>query len=86
MSTKMNNIDEVVNRIIGEVLRYKQPIDLEQDLYHFGLNSMKIITLIVQLEEHFKILFNDNELLFENFSNKRYIIDCIKEKLNDESH
>ncbi|WP_052350824.1 acyl carrier protein [Paenibacillus gorillae] len=81
MKTNMNTIDSEISCILKEVLKYEQPITLEQDLYQYGLDSIKIIALIVQLEEHFNITFDDNELLFENFSNKIDIIARIKEKV-----
>ncbi|QKS44483.1 acyl carrier protein [Paenibacillus cellulosilyticus] len=77
----MNAIDEKVSRIVGKVLQHKHPIAMDQVLYPYGLDSMKIIELIVQLEDQFNILLDDNELYFENFSNKRDIIARVKRKL-----
>jgi acyl carrier protein len=40
----------------------------DEHLNAAGLNSMSIMRLIVDLELHYGIAFDDEELLFENFS------------------
>ena len=58
-----------------------ESIPYEQDLLTHGLDSVNTVMLIVELEEALDILFEDHELLFENFSTLRIIEDLVKRKL-----
>jgi acyl carrier protein len=44
------------------------------DLYSLGLDSNLAIALIVELEERFNIMYEDQELLYENFSTIEKIV------------
>lgn len=57
------------------------PPSEHEDLNALGLNSIKTIALVVELEERFDITFEDDELLFENFATIRTIADRISGKL-----
>lgn len=79
-------VDEEITKILKVFLDEStllQPIGEEENLYHLGLNSTKVISLIVELEVCFNIFFEDNELLFENFCNVQKISTRVKRKLND---
>lgn len=52
-----------------------------EDLTSLGLDSIKSVHLIVEIEEKFNIIFEDEELLFENFSALDKIVDRIQSKL-----
>lgn len=74
----------IENKIIGklqEILETNKEIPPQDNLAAFGLDSMKSVALIVELEEVFNIIFNDDELLFENFSNINKISERVKSKL-----
>lgn len=42
-------------------------LQLEDDLRSFGLDSLKSVQLIVELEEMLGITFDDEEIMLENF-------------------
>ncbi|MDK8191949.1 acyl carrier protein [Paenibacillus sp. UMB7766-LJ446] len=56
-------------------------IDMHDNLNDLGVCSIKMIRLIVILEEHFDIIFSDEELLFENFNTLSNILNIIQLKL-----
>ncbi|WHX50794.1 acyl carrier protein [Paenibacillus woosongensis] len=63
-------------------------IDSDQTLHEvnlslLGLDSMKSVQLIVELEELFDITYNDEELIFDNFSTFQLIVDRVKEKVGN---
>ncbi|EML6324632.1 acyl carrier protein [Bacillus cereus] len=71
-----------VENILKEILEVEQDIDLNEDLSSIGLDSLVSVSLIVELEEKFGITFDDDELIFENFSNIKKIIDIVESKMN----
>lgn len=52
-----------------------------QPLADVGIDSANTIYLVVQIEQHFNITFEDEELLLENFSTLHIITSKIQEKL-----
>lgn len=71
---------------VQEVLEINQELSLNEELSNWGLDSMKSVALVVDLEEHFNITFDDDELLFEHFSTIQKIADRVAgkmEKTND---
>lgn len=51
------------------------------DLQSYGLDSIKTITLILDIEEKFNLVFPEEMLLFENLSTPFRIIETIR-KIN----
>lgn len=51
-----------------------------KELSDFGMNSVKSVELIINLEEKFNIFFDDDELLYENFSSIENILNMISGK------
>lgn len=74
-------IFEKVTLKVQEVLETKQNISLDEELSNVGLDSLKSVALIVNLEECFDIVFEDEELLFEYFSTIQKIADRVAAKL-----
>lgn len=72
------NVQFKLTKVLGFAAEH---ISETQELYTWGLNSIKTIELIVELEECFDIIFSDEELLFENFATIQRIVDRIQEKL-----
>lgn len=75
---------ELVEKItskVKEILGREQDISLEEDLATLGLDSMGSVGLIVDLEELFDIVIDDEELMFENFSTIQKIVDRVAGKL-----
>ncbi|KAA8785038.1 acyl carrier protein [Paenibacillus sp. 4624] len=63
---------------LQEILEISDDIMPDENLEAIGLNSLKSIILIVKLEEGFEVTFNDEELLFENFSTINRIIQSLQ--------
>lgn len=53
-----------------------------EDLSTYGFDSLRSVELIVDLEEHFDIEFDDEELLFNNFSTIDKIVEMVSNKLH----
>jgi acyl carrier protein len=77
----MNVIKTITQQIIVLLELEKVSVELDENLFHLGLDSIKCISLIAEMEEEFDIVFDDGELLFEYFSTIRVISDRIKKKL-----
>lgn len=68
--SKLENKDviEKINFMLQEVLETHQIFGVDEDLTILGLDSLKSVALIVNLEESFNIVFEDEELLLEYYS------------------
>ncbi|WP_240419141.1 acyl carrier protein [Paenibacillus periandrae] len=67
---------------IREILEIHDTIiPVDQDLFTYGLDSLKTVILVVELEDAFDIMFEDKELLFENFATIQLVADLVKRKL-----
>lgn len=82
----MNNwnrleIFDLVSNKIKDLIGIENSLDPNEDLLELGLHSMKSIQLIVDIEETFGIEFDDEELLFDNFSTIKKIIERIEDKI-----
>jgi acyl carrier protein len=76
--------DVKIKRTVEGILGFNEnTIDLDVPLIEYGLDSVKLLQLIVLLEEMFKLCFNDNELVFEKFSSVRKITTLIKTRDHD---
>lgn len=80
LKEKDNIITDVTNKV-KEVLEYNQDIYVNQDLAEIGLDSLASVTLLVELEEMYNIEFDDEEMLFENFSTITKINNLVCNKL-----
>ncbi|MFF2154439.1 acyl carrier protein [Paenibacillus chitinolyticus] len=78
----MGNYQNIVIEKIHQVLQNNNDISFNDDLSYLGMDSFNSVKLIVKLEEVFDITFDDEELLFENFSTINKILECVKSKLN----
>ncbi|MBD2847472.1 acyl carrier protein [Paenibacillus sp. IB182496] len=69
MNMQKDNVIERVTESVTHVLEREQgQVDCLLDLSTIGMDSMRSVALIVELEEAFDIVFDDEELMFENFS------------------
>ncbi|SLK20135.1 MULTISPECIES: acyl carrier protein [Paenibacillus] len=77
------DLKDIVIKNIAQCLQVTniKEIDMHDNLNDLGVCSIKMIRLIVILEEHFDIIFNDEELLFENFNTLSNILNIIQLKL-----
>ncbi|MNY54584.1 acyl carrier protein [compost metagenome] len=70
----MNTLEKILGICDSDVAN-------EVDLGQLGLDSLKTVNLIVELEMAFNIVFENDELLFENFSSIQKIVNQIEGKL-----
>jgi len=66
--------------IMGEP-ELEEQIEDHVPLAEYGMDSIKMINLIVQLEDQFQIEFEDEELLMENFGDLDKTISVLMDKL-----
>ncbi|WP_339801547.1 acyl carrier protein [Paenibacillus sp. FSL R5-0744] len=69
-----------IHTIVNKNIDYIGELELDESLNSVGLNSLRLIAMIVDLEEKFDIEFADEEMLYENFSTMRTIFEQIKAK------
>jgi len=81
MRLNREEVKASVLRTVQRVLKLEAEVDPEADLRSLGLDSMKSVALIVDLEETFGIIFDDDELIFEYFSTCNKIVERVENKL-----
>ncbi|UJF31870.1 acyl carrier protein [Paenibacillus hexagrammi] len=72
-----------LKHLIAEVIEKPEleyVLDMEQAIEEYGIDSMKIIRLIVLIESRFNIAFADEELVLDNFSTLQSIADKVLAK------
>ncbi|MGG4094493.1 acyl carrier protein [Paenibacillus lautus] len=79
------SVDEIKIKVKDSLKRLleigEQEVTDQEDLNQLGMDSMSSVNLVVELEEMFDIVFDDEELLFENFSTVQKITDIVERKL-----
>lgn len=73
---------EITNKV-KEVLEIEQDIDVHQDLVELGLDSLVSVSLLVDIEEMYSILFDDEEMIIDNFSSIYKVCKLVSGKLCD---
>ncbi|MGF7050450.1 acyl carrier protein [Paenibacillus sp. DS2015] len=78
-------IEKRIELKVKEILEISenQEIGYKEDLSILGLDSLKSISLVVELEMLFDIAFEDEELLMQNFSSIEKIAQLVNEKVNN---
>lgn len=82
----LHNSDQTESLVIESVqhiLETDNTISSDQSLELLGLNSIMAIKLILYLEDIFDIQFNPEDLVVDNFSTIKKIIQMVKLKEND---
>lgn len=62
----MKNIELDVKKIICKILKNKK-IDWENSLYQNGIDSLNMLLIVTEIENHFKITIPYEDLLISNF-------------------
>ncbi|GAA3434174.1 acyl carrier protein [Kutzneria kofuensis] len=76
-----DEITGIVRSRIEQILGDERRIgDLDPLTYH-GLDSLRSVDLTLSLENRFALVFEDDELDFENFRSVRRIVDLIAAKV-----
>ncbi|WP_168122381.1 acyl carrier protein [Paenibacillus sp. HB172176] len=79
MSTRSEMAEEIAARV-KQMMKIQQNIGLDEDLQAMGFNSMDLMTLAIDLEDHYKLDFIPEELLFKNFATIRKIVNLVESK------
>ncbi|KOP65270.1 hypothetical protein AMS62_08435 [Bacillus sp. FJAT-18019] len=56
-------------------------LTIDTQLSEVGMDSVMLVNLMVHIEQHYQIFYEDDELLAENFATIQIITDKIQEKL-----
>lgn len=73
----------VVQKHIARLLNNDLPLSLDDNLFTAGIQSISSISLLIELENEFNIVYEDEELLLDNFSTIRLIVEKLKQKLSN---
>ena len=78
--------NRLITKKITEILNLKNSIDLNASLKNvYGIDSLQIVQLVIDLEEEFSIELDDEDLLFENYENINTIAKMIESKLKTDN-
>lgn len=79
MDPDKRNIEKTLLEIIPKYLLLKDEgiLTMESDLVALGLDFMSTVTLLLDIEETFGIMFADNMLTKENFGSPARIADVL---------
>ncbi|WP_281884480.1 acyl carrier protein [Paenibacillus sp. YYML68] len=77
---QVSMLEQVVTKKLSEVLNRELHLDQGADLRSEGLDSIKMIEFIVNLEVEFDIQIDDQDLLVENFSTVHKITTLLSQK------
>ncbi|MNG17988.1 Acyl carrier protein [compost metagenome] len=81
----MSGTERWVSEQLGFLLDYQREIGLEEELQHYGFNSITLIKLIMRIEEEFAIEFDEEQdLPVELFGTIRRSANFIDRKLQEE--
>ncbi len=73
--------NEIIN-VLNEILSLNNTnFDVEEDLSNYGLTSMNLVSIVVDLEEKFNIEFPDEFLIIDNLNTINKIQVCIEKLL-----
>lgn len=76
----MNEITERVIKILVEILECEEEqlkSQEEKDLTDMGLDSIKAIELVVNLESEYEIMIDEDDLLLENLNTINKIVQVV---------
>ncbi len=75
------NLYEIILDCIGSSTGLGEKINLinaDESLSNYGLNSMKTMEIVVELEKKLHIKFDDEDLLFANFDSISTMYEAVK--------
>ncbi len=75
-------IRNVINEKIGdELFKNINEVENDENLFNIGLDSLNIVKLIIEIENKFDIIFDDEEIATTNWKNINSIESMIKNKI-----
>lgn len=82
----INHIQSIVKRIIREKFLVNSDIKNDDILVEVGLDSMKMIQLVVELEDYFGFEFEDEKLSYGVLRNIEEISEYVNQRLATDSN
>jgi acyl carrier protein len=85
LTTNAQDIMGFLRKLIADLTEnpmLEQQLGDDQLIQESGMDSLRIINLIVQIELNYEVAFDDEELLTENFATLNLIHKQIKQKLD----
>ncbi|GEC93051.1 MULTISPECIES: acyl carrier protein [Brevibacillus] len=84
-STNMEHIIETIITKIKELAELGEEVKInpEDPLIRLGINSIKAMELLVEIENTLGVVVEDDELLIENFTSVKKIADLIASKIGE---
>lgn len=80
MIQRVASLEHIITKKLSEVFNRSVEVGTETHLRDEGLDSLKTIELIVNLEIEFDIQIDDEDLLVDNFSSISKIASLLSEK------
>jgi len=72
-------MDSIINRVLGIIeTELETKLELSQDLFDNGLDSLGVLRLLAMLEDEFSIVIPDEELVLENFQTPKNLVDLVE--------
>ncbi len=62
------------------ILEPQEPLTPDTDLFSMGLDSMALMQLLLQIEEHFRLTINPAEMTRERFATAAALADFLAKK------
>lgn len=79
----MSNLERIIN-IIQRETRYSQSIMISDSLQSVGIDSLKLVELVISLEDEFDISFDLSDLVPSEFNNVGDLLNLIESYLSKE--
>lgn len=72
-------MDSITNRVLEIIeTELETKLELSQDLFGNGLDSLGVLRLLAMLEDEFSIVIPDEELVLENFQTPKNLVDLVE--------
>lgn len=72
-------MDFITNRVLEIIeTELETKLELSQDLFDNGLDSLGVLRLLAMLEDEFSIVIPDEELVLENFQTPKNLVDLVE--------
>ncbi len=83
MSEIEKNIRNIINeKLSNDIYKDSKEIIKTENLFNIGLDSLNIVHFIMAIEDKYQIIFEDNEIGFENWKTIESIENLIKSKIH----
>ena len=72
-------MDSITNRVLEIIeTELETKLELSQDLFDNGLDSLGVLRLLAMLEDEFSIVIPDEELVLENLQTPKNLVDLVE--------